>query len=171
MDSRGYLMDEIPIPVPALLGCCVAVALSAIGCDKSSVATYPASGVVTFDDGTPVPFGVIELRQDRGGHIARGKLDRSGKFELGTFSNDDGAVAGRHRAIIVQHLTPERPAASGGGRTLGSNEHARHQTALVAPEFASYETSGLMVVVEPVSANVPKLTVRRFTFQRNPPQQ
>lgn len=143
---------------PRLFACLFATAVSAIGCNSSLVATYPVSGVVIFDDGAPVPFGVVEVRDDRGGHIARGKLDSSGQFKLGTFANDDGAVAGRHRAIVVQHFAP-----ISGETSPGSSEHATHRTALIAPEFGSYETSGLVVDVHQDSANTAKLIVRRYS--------
>lgn len=129
---------------------------AAVGCGESRVATFPVSGGVKFDSGEAVSLGMVEFRPTAGGPIARGKLDRFGRFRLRTLIADDGAVAGEHQIVVVQHLPP----ASVG--SAASSEHAEHESMLVAPEFASYATSGLTAVVEPDSANDVSLVVRRL---------
>lgn len=167
MDSRGDLMRAAATLLPATYWFCIATTLSLAGCQKSSVATFPVSGRVVFDDGQPVPFGFVELRAERGGQIARGKLDQLGRFELGTFSAEDGVVAGRHQAIVVQHLNPDASAAPRPPQASVSAGHADHQTALVAPAFGSYETSGLEVEVKPNAKNLVTFTVQRFSPRQN----
>jgi len=128
------------------------------GCRQSPTTTYPVSGEVTFVDGAPVSFGVVEFRSESGRQIARGKLDNEGRFTLGTFSVADGAVAGRHQAIVVQHFSPDQASVPAA---LAGSPHRPHQSAAVATEFASYERSGLAVQVDPHGANVVQLIVKR----------
>jgi hypothetical protein len=130
--------------------------VAAVGCGESRVATFPVSGGVKFDSGEAVSLGMVEFRPNAGGPIARGKLDQFGRFKLRTFIADDGAVAGEHQIVVVQHLPP----ASDGG--AASSEHAEHESMLVAQEFASYATSGLTAVVKPEGANDVSLVVKRL---------
>jgi hypothetical protein len=65
-------------------------------------------------------------------------------------------VAGEHQVVVVQHLPPQ----SSGAAT--PTDHAEHESMLVAPEFASYSTSGLTAVIEPVGPNEVSLEVRRL---------
>lgn len=128
----------------------------AIGCGEPRIATYAVEGRVKFATGEPVPSGMVEFRPEGGGPIARGKLDQVGRFTLRTFATDDGAVAGKHQIVVVQHLPPQ----SG---PKAPDEHADHQSALVAPEFASYATSGLSAEVKRSELNEVLLIVRRLS--------
>jgi hypothetical protein len=132
-----------------------AIAL-AIGCGEPRIPTYPVQGSVKFDSGEPVPSGMVEFRPQGEGPIARGKLDQFGRFTLRTFATDDGAVAGKHRIVVVQHLPPQ----SG---PKAPDEHANHQSMLVAPEFASYAKSGLSAEIQPSDENKVSLIVRRLS--------
>ncbi|MCO6046091.1 hypothetical protein NG895_19500 [Aeoliella sp. ICT_H6.2] len=78
--------------------------VAATGCGDARPPTYPASGVVRFEDGTPVRYGVVNLVPQSAGPSARGKINSRGEFELGTFDTTDGAMAGEYRVLIVQYL-------------------------------------------------------------------
>jgi hypothetical protein len=132
--------------------------LAAAGCGQAKIETYPVTGVVTFQDGEPVPFGVVEFRSSGSAPVARGKIGRDGRFVLGTFTSENGAVAGRHKIIVVQHATIENAVNS----SESSHEHTAHETALVHPDYASYEASGLAAEVKPDADNLVSLTVRPF---------
>jgi len=160
------MLGGVQIGHTAAIAACIAT-LGALGCGESKVWTYPVSGAVIFEDGRPVPFGVVEFRHDESQVIARAKLDRDGRFKLGIYAADDGAVAGRHRVIVVQHLNPDQSAASRPPQASVSTDHANHQIALVAPEFGSYETSGLEVEVKPNAENLVTFTVQRFSPRDN----
>lgn len=133
--------------------------LSAAGCREAHEKTYPVSGVVQFEDGRPVPFGVIEFRASSSAPVARAKIGRDGSFTLGTFTDDDGAVAGRHQVIVVPHATIENTV----NDPERSRQHGAHQTTLVAPAYSSYETSGLSAEIKPDADNRQTVKVRRFT--------
>lgn len=136
--------------------------LVAAGCGDARLKTYPVTGVVQFEDGQPVPSGVIEFRASGSAPVARAKIGHDGSFTLGTFTADDGAVAGRHQVIVVQHAMIE----SAANDPEHSYEHGAHQTTLVDPAFSSYETSGLSADVKPEAENPQTVKVRRLMLKR-----
>ena len=129
------------IAVAMLIGC-----LS--GCDSSQVTTYPVSGRLEFADGEPVRTGTIELESQEFGTTATGTIREDGTFVLGTFTPNDGAAAGEHRAIVVQIIV-------GDGISTHILDHGRP----VPMRFASYETSPLTVHIEPIEDNLIVVTL------------
>ena len=84
---------------------CVVAALLAAGCG-SSPPVAPVRGEVTLD-GRPLRGGAVvftPLAHDadkRVGKSAYGEIRPDGTFALGTFSEQDGAIIGTHRATII----------------------------------------------------------------------
>ena len=122
--------------------CCalplIAIALPTTGCNSSGPEVYPVSGKVVYPDGSPMPEGMVEFEAMEGefsGRNARGVIQTDGTFVLTTQEPDDGAVAGRHRAIVREPY-----------RNLGFNEEG--PPPLIDPLFARYETSGLEFTVK-----------------------
>jgi hypothetical protein len=72
------------------------------GCFGQTSSTYSVTGVVKHPNGTPLAGGRI-LFQPVGdtGHAARGIISEDGAFQLGTYSNGDGAVAGVNKVVIT----------------------------------------------------------------------
>lgn len=64
--------------------------------------TYPASGRVTLADGTPLAGTWVMFRSaDTPDHVsARGLTESDGTFKLTTYESNDGAVPGKHQAIL-----------------------------------------------------------------------
>lgn len=123
----------------------------AAGCGPSRPATWPVRGVVTFEDGTPVQSGVVELLSDVYAETATGKIQPDGTFVLGTFGETDGACAGRHKVIVMQFIVND-----------GVTTHNRDHGPAVDLSFASYETSGLIAEIDPaIGNNELRLKVRR----------
>ena len=110
---------------------CVIVTL--VGCGGSDRA-YPVSGKVVYTDGRPVVAGTIEFESvDRQPKInARGIIQADGTFRLGTFADGDGAVAGKHRAIVMWPVRTE-------DHDPGPSD--------VDPRYSSYDKSGLEFTV------------------------
>jgi hypothetical protein len=102
------------------------------GCDRSPQ-LWPAAGRVQFADGQPVTQGIIETHPDTTGGSARGKINSDGTFALST-GGRPGAVAGRHRAVVLQLQSTSAP-----------EQHLSHGTSRrrVAAKHASYSTSEL----------------------------
>ncbi len=103
---------------------------------------HPVRGHVQSQDGRRPTFGTVEFKADEGGQIASGRIEQDGSFRLTTFADGDGAVAGRHRAIIVQVVNTEH---------VPLEKH--HHVLDVHPRYARYETSGLEFTIEPGGQN------------------
>ena len=119
-----------------------------------------------FEDGQPVPGGVIEFRPEAGGTSARAKLDSAGRFELGTFEADDGAAEGSYRVIVLQHFQVP-PRAAGGRQSAEHQAHGSHPDARVDDRYANYARSPLIAAVRRDSENYFEFVVaRRHAWKR-----
>lgn len=112
-----------------------------VGCG-SERSVHPVKGHVRSADGRRATFGTVEFKAEDGGQIASGRIEQDGSFRLSTFGDGDGAVAGRHRAIIVQVVNTEH---------LPLEKH--HHVLDVHPRYARYATSGLEFTVDPGGTN------------------
>ena len=118
------------------------------GCSSGRLPTYPVSGKVVFPDGSPAHVGTVEFRSREHGIQARGEIGIDGRFQLTTYKDGDGAVAGTHDCVVVQLVIVEgianfRPSTEG----------------VVHPRFGSYSTSGLSCEVSAADANNLTITV------------
>jgi hypothetical protein len=109
-----------------------------VGCDHSGTPTYRTGGTVKYEDGSPLFAGTVSFRllDSAEGSSARGDVQPDGSFELTTFTLGDGAVLGRHQAVVVLPTQGGRP-----GFQLPAPPPP------IAPRFASFETSGLEFTV------------------------
>lgn len=124
--------------------------LLVVGCSSDRISTYPTEGQVVFPDGQPVRTGLLELRSLEHDLNARGQIARDGSFALGTYTVDDGAVAGKHQAIVMQFLATD------------SDPDIRHDHGdPVDRKFADYTTSPLQVEIQPTSLNQLNVIVNR----------
>lgn len=148
-------MRRGPIDLASLAATLTIVAALS-GCSDGRPRTYPVTGFVQFSDGKPVRSGTVEFRSTQHRLNARGKIDSTGRFQLGTFGTDDGAVAGMHQAIVTQIVAP--PDAR---RAPRGHQHTTPLSALVAAKHARYETSGLEAEISPHERNEVTLVVER----------
>lgn len=126
----------------------VFVVATLMGCGPAQVDTYPVKGTVKFSDGQPVRSGTVELQSLEHGTTATGSIRNDGTFELGTYTPDDGAAAGKHKAIVIQLII-------GDGMTVHHKDHGR----AVPTHYGDYETSNLTAEVAPVESNQITLTL------------
>lgn len=121
-----------------------------VGCGSGKPATYPVPGSIKFEDGSPVTFGIVEFFHPELELSARGKIQPDGTFRISTFEPGDGAVAGKHRVMIIQLLMPG---------TLGGQQppHQGH----IDSSYANFETSQLEFTVDPNQENRYDVTVRK----------
>jgi hypothetical protein len=135
--------------VRSIVVACVAVSLLAfvMGCG-SKAATYPAGGKVTYRDGKPLAGGWVTFRSTglERPVTARGLTQPDGTFKLSTFKSDDGAVLGRHKAIVAVTPLESKPEIP------------------VDMRFASFDTSGLEFTVTDDPAQ------NSFVIQVTPPK-
>jgi hypothetical protein len=119
------------------------------GCDTGTTGgtkTYPAGGVVKFSDGQPIGGATISLVSAQN-DVARAVSDSEGKFQLGTFKETDGAVAGKHRVAV------EPPIYRGGAPASGSGE--------VPMRYRTADASGIEVEIKPDGENQLEIVVQR----------
>lgn len=115
---------------------CFLLLLSCLAGCSSRLKTYPVKGRVEFENGAPVVMGTVELQSIEYKVNARGNIQPDGSFELTTFEENDGAVGGNHKCVVIQMVIAEnipgyRPSTTG----------------VVARRFADYQTSGLTCYV------------------------
>lgn len=129
------------------------VASCLVGCGRGDRPVYAAKGRVTFPDGTPVSAGRVQFRpvDDPQPVVARSKLQTDGTFELTTFKPGDGAIKGRHRAIVLPKIM------------FDVEKHTEVIPVDIDPRFESYETSGLEFTVTENTAE------NEFTLVVEPP--
>lgn len=124
-----------------------------IGCGGNPP-TYPVKGKVVFTDGAPVTWGRVECLSQEGDRTAAGEIKPDGGFELSTFGDRDGAVAGRHRLIVVQFAS----AALSDPRAPHTKTHTEPQR-FVSRKYADYDSSELFLDVASSGENTPTVTV------------
>jgi hypothetical protein len=156
-------MAHLRFPGALLIG----LPLACAGC--GGIATYPVTGTVRFEDGEPVPHGAIEFREEESGLSARARLEKTGQFVLGTFTENDGAPSGNYRVVVIQHfdLPPHANNPQSGGERI-DHDHAPGADVRVASEFADFATSSLRAKVQPGSENKFELVVKRLRRPRSP---
>ena len=123
----------------------------ACGCSKNGRTTYPAGGTVTLDDGSPLPGGWIEFQLE-GEHTAptaKALIQPDGTFELGTYTETDGALAGSHRVMVMPPF-PKLNMRWEPGDTRGPPAAAQ-DIPKIELRYQRFETSGLKfdVTAEP----------------------
>ena len=134
--------------------CTPTLLVSLVGCG-SGARTYPAGGRVTFPDGSPLDGGAVEFRSlDTDPSVsARGMINADGTFSLTTYESDDGAVEGKHQALIV----PKRPDGHRWEELRFSGQPPPFD-----PRFQRFDTSGLtFTVTRQHSENDFHITVER----------
>ena len=113
----------------------VAAVTLIVGCgDDGRRKTYPVSGKVVYPDGSPLPGGTILCVSDsaEGASLsARANINTDGTFVLGTYEEDDGAVAGRHVVAFI----PPTPS--------NYNPDAGPPPRMLHPRFESHDSSGV----------------------------
>jgi hypothetical protein len=87
----------------ARLALALTVLMPLSGCGQSEAvipATLPVKGKVSFK-GKPLNAGSIVFEPTDSGKDAYGKIQPDGSFELTTYKENDGAVAGTHRVYVT----------------------------------------------------------------------
>ncbi len=99
------------------------------GCGKShEQETARVFGTVTLD-GQPVTTGWVYFTP-QSGRAAKGTIGPDGKFMLGTYSTNDGAIVGLHQVTII-------------AREEGPQDSELPGKSLIPERFASSTDSGL----------------------------
>ena len=98
-------------------------------------------GKVVFTDGSPLTTGGLVMSEPVSpGELpvnARGSIAPDGSFQLSTYGDGDGAVAGEHRFLVRAQRTPLDEMAAG-----------RMPPQIIHRRFESFDTSGLQFTVK-----------------------
>jgi hypothetical protein len=153
----GGACQRFPGRGPASLMAVLCLLLTA-GCGEDRPRAYPAKGRVVFSDGTPVKLGTVELLSQNHGTTASGKIGEDGSFVLGTYTPDDGACDGPHKAIISQLMIFD-----------GMVRHTTDHGSPVDPLYGSYNSSPLKVDIRRVAQNTLELKVEKAKREQRSP--
>ncbi len=104
------------------------------GCGRSGPRPVPASGKVLLD-GRPLPGGYVRVVPEQG-RAAGGRIDKQGRFTLGTFAEDDGCLPGTHGVEVT------------GAFRGGEGERAAAPGVTLPRRYADHRTSGLQVTID-----------------------
>ena len=131
--------------------------LAMLGCGSSdSVPLHPVRGKVLFE-GQPVPNALVVLHPTKTAEPGKDSLrpraqaGADGTFEVETVGSKDGAPAGEYAVTVQWFLTSARK----GG------EDDPPPTNRLPVRYASAQTSGLRVQVEPGDNEIPTIHLRR----------
>ena len=127
-----------PSRLAGLAPAVLAAICSLSGCG-SDVELHPASGKVIYPGGAPVPAGSLEWTSidAQPPRVARSVIEPDGSFRLETVLEQGaapGALPGKHRVLVRSPLRSERDT---------------NWRATVHTRFGSYDTSGLVLTIEP----------------------
>ncbi|WP_339735321.1 hypothetical protein [uncultured Gimesia sp.] len=121
---------------------------------KQRPQTFPASGTVTFE-GQPLEGATIIFRSNSGQpQAAVGRSDQAGKFQLRTFEDGDGAIAGEHSVSITCVKTEGPPE----GTNLDEANVIIKEISLIPKKYGDPKKSGLTATVGSDQEN-------QFTFE------
>ena len=124
----------------------VLLTICSVGCTDSSRQTYPVRGMVRFPDGKILREGSVEFeivgREEP--VTARGVIEPDGSFVLGTFKLDDGALAGKHRVVVISDYV-----IGSGAERPGLIPPPK-----LDPRYRDYQLSGLIHEVKPETNNI-----------------
>lgn len=103
--------------------------LATLGCGESRPQRVPVSGTVYIDD-KPLTAGYVRFvpPNDR---PSSGTIGPDGRFTLGCFEDDDGAVTGTHRVAVIANVPKDEVT----------------MTWLAPQRYADYSTSGIEVEI------------------------
>ncbi len=107
--------------------------LTIAGCSKSE---GPTSGLVRFDDGTPVTSGSIEFRRLTDKVRFASRINPQGMFQPTSQEGAVGLPPGTYEVVVVQIVLTE---------DLALEAHTHGNT--VPRRYADYHTSGIQVTV------------------------
>ncbi|MCA9184334.1 MAG: hypothetical protein R3E01_28540 [Pirellulaceae bacterium] len=118
--------------------------IAVMGCRPSDrLRTYPTSGRVLDADRKPLASGTVLFESVEHGLIARGQIGADGQVKLETYGDGDGAVLGRHRAVVIPGISAN----------VDRDANSRRM-APVHTRYTRFEDSGLEFEVREAAENV-----------------
>jgi hypothetical protein len=114
-----------------------------VGCgDSDRLPTAPVTGTVLYN-GDPLPQGSLLFVPEGGGPSAQGKIEPDGSFTMGTYTESDGAILGKHKVIITAMT-----AAGGSGLPEDAVDAVTGAVSMIPDRYGDLEKSGLTIQVK-----------------------
>lgn len=127
-----------------------AILALAAGCDQSDPnrpKTYPVSGTVTYN-GQSLADANLNFQHAAGSASAFAKTDETGRYELMTFEQGDGAVPGDYKVAITKYPAPPTIAVASVGDYVPPDNRARSPAKNMLPrKYSNPKSSGLTATV------------------------
>lgn len=140
LDSRRALLHRLPLFLLRIASCLFLLFL--IGCGRSGPEVVPVDGTITFGGGPwPKPGSLIFAAESPAPGMpnrpAMGLFDTDGRLTVTTYTRGDGLIPGKYKmAVECWEVRPEMMSPTS-------------PKSYVPKRYASPQTSGLAVVVEP----------------------
>jgi hypothetical protein len=133
--------------------CCgLVVVFLGVGCTRNNPKfekTVPVRGTVVLANGSPVAGGLITFRpKETNRGDAWGMIGQDGRFQLGTYKKDDGAMLGTY-TVTVEPIVYDQSGNPRPNRSLG-----------IPAKYAKAETSDLTVEIKGEGEQDIKLVLR-----------
>lgn len=116
------------------------------GCSGSQHDTAPVEGIVKLD-GKPLSSAIVTFFPESG-RSASGVLQEDGSYVLGTYTDSDGAIPGKHKVAITAFNQASKKPDFDNDRP---NRSDRQST--IPVRYANPESSGLTYEVKAGEAN------------------
>ncbi|MDR1958735.1 MAG: carboxypeptidase-like regulatory domain-containing protein [Planctomycetaceae bacterium] len=111
------------------------------GCGNGNI---PLGGTVTYEDGTPLPYGNVIFATDT--FQASGNIDSTGKYTMGSVTVNDGLPEGTYKVYIT------------GASEEISGKNGSGTRSLIDPKYDNYSSTPLTCEV-PVPGKTFDITV------------
>lgn len=143
---------EKSLTVVAAAGLMLIVSLGLAGCSGGEPGLSRVQGRVTYK-GQPVTQGVIYFTPEKeGARAAESPLDSDGRYRLGTFAPNDGALAGKHKVSVVSR-GPDKPIPAKKAGSMLPEDMQGTGDPLIPRKYFSPESSKLTAEVAPGKSN------------------
>ncbi|MFN9718410.1 MAG: carboxypeptidase-like regulatory domain-containing protein [Planctomycetota bacterium] len=139
------------------------LACMTVGCGGETVKrdpVYKVRGVVTYK-GKPVSGADVTFNCEEKGRSAFGRTNDAGEYQLTTFANNDGAVAGKHTVAVSKIPIPASTATLAATESeeyappgIGKSTDPVKPKSEIPDKYATAATSGLVAQVNADGENV-----------------
>jgi hypothetical protein len=134
----------------AAIGLAALAVATIAGCSQSQLPVYPVSGQVAYED--EIPHGALVVLHPLSNELKvrpRGEVDSAGRFQIGTYSENDGAPAGEYFVTITWN------------KYIVDAEDYKPGPNVLPEMYADAATSPLTIEVNEVSNQLPPFVLSR----------
>ncbi|UUO04680.1 carboxypeptidase-like regulatory domain-containing protein [Blastopirellula sp. J2-11] len=138
---------------------CITWLVAAAGCssgqdkwEKMRPQVFKTQGVVRMD-GQPLPGAIVAFSSIEGNYSGTAVTDDSGKYQLTTFEDYDGVIAGEFQVSVEKNDWVEYGPEKGTDSTGGAYRRPIKKVPLTPAKYRDFEKSELTATVTPEGPN------------------